>query len=218
MNQLLNELGRAYQYFLANQADFWDNLATHLRLSISALLIALLICVPLGIWAAKRVVVSQVAINTANALRVVPSLAILFLARPYFGLGFTSALIALTILAFPPILTNTYAGFRSLDRAVSELARGMGMSSRQVIRSVEFPLALPVILAGIRIATVEVIASATLAAYIGGDGLGNYIQRGFAVNRLDIVLVGTITIALLALAADALLAGVQRTSAAYVRG
>jgi len=217
MNALLDELGRAYQYFLSNQADFWENLATHLRLSTSALLIALLVCVPLGVWAAKRVVVSQIAINTANALRVVPSLAILFLARPYFGLGFPSALIALTILALPPILTNTYAGFRSLDSSVSEAARGMGMSGWQVIHSVEFPLALPVIVAGIRIATVEVIASATLAAYIGGDGLGNFIQRGFAVNRLDIILVGTITIALLALAADALLAGVQRTSAAYAR-
>lgn len=218
MTVLLDELGRAYQYLLANQADFWDNLATHLRLSFSALAIALLVCVPLGIWASKRVVVSQVSINTANALRVVPSLAILFLARPYFGLGFRSALIALTILALPPILTNTYAGFRSLDRAVSEAARGMGMSVWQVIRSVELPLALPVIVAGIRIATVEVIASATLAAYIGGDGLGNYIQRGFAVNRLDITLVGTITIALLALAADALLGGAQRASAAHARG
>lgn len=208
----MNGLAGAYEYLLANQSDFWENLVTHLRLSFSALGIALIVCVPLGMWAAKRRVVSQIAINTANALRVIPSLAILFLAQPYFGLGFRSSLIALTVLACPPILINTYAGFRAVDRAVVEAAHGMGMASWQVIRAIELPLALPVILAGIRIATVEVIASATLAAYIGGDGLGNFIQRGFAVNRVEILLVGTVSVALLALLADALLAGLQRTA------
>lgn len=204
----------AYRYLLANQAFFWDNVGIHLRLSLTALAIALVVCVPLGVWAARRRAVSQVAINTANGLRVIPSLAILFLAQPYLGLGFTSALVALTVLACPPILINTYAGFRSVDRAIVEAARGMGMSAAQIMRSVEFPLALPVILAGIRIATVEVIASASLAAYIGADGLGVFIQRGFSVNETGIMLVGTIAIALLALLADALLALAQRAAAA----
>lgn len=211
----MNDFAKAYAYLLENWGDFVENLLTHLRLSGTALLIALAICVPLGVWAARRRVVSQVAINTANGLRVVPSIAVLFLARPYFGLGFTSALVALTILACPPILINTYAGFRSVERAIVEAAHGMGMSSWQVLRSIEFPLALPVILAGIRIATVEVIASASLAAYIGGDGLGNFIQRGFSVNRLDILLVGTLSIALLALLADSLLALLQRTARTF---
>jgi osmoprotectant transport system permease protein len=204
----------AWRYFQNNRDDFWNSLVQHLALSGSALLIALLVCVPLGAWAARSKPVAQLGINTANALRVVPSLAILFLAYPYLGLGFRNALVALTVLACPPILINTYAGFRSVDPAVVEAARGMGMQPAQVIRSVELPLALPVILAGIRIATVEVIASAALAAFIAAGGLGIFIQRGFAVNRPEITLAGVVPIALLALLADALLAGAQRASAA----
>ena len=208
----MTELGKAYQYLLEHQAEFWQNVAAHLQLSVAALALALVVCVPLGLVAAKRRRVAQPIINLANALRVVPSLAILFLALPYLGLGFGPSLVALTVLACPPILINTYAGFRAIDRAVIETAYGMGMAKAQVLRLVEFPLALPVLLAGIRIATVEVIASASLAAFIAGDGLGNFIQVGFAVRRPDIMLVGTVPIALLALLADALLAGLQRAT------
>jgi osmoprotectant transport system permease protein len=213
----MDELRGAYTYFLDNQAAFGEALVEHLRLSLTALAIALLICVPLGVWAAKRRIVAQSVINIANALRVVPSLAVLFLALPYLGIGFRPSLIALTVLACPPILINTYAGFRSVDRAVIEAAYGMGMAARQVLRSVEFPLALPVLIAGVRIAAIEVIASASLAAYIAGGGLGEFIQRGFAVNNLGITLAGTIPIALLALLADALLAGVQRAASVSAR-
>ncbi|MBV9791556.1 MAG: ABC transporter permease [Chloroflexi bacterium] len=213
----MDELRGAYTYFLDNQSAFGEALVEHLRLSLTALAIALLICVPLGVWAAKRRVVAQSVINIANALRVVPSLAVLFLALPYLGIGFRPSLIALTVLACPPILINTYAGFRSVDRAVIEAAYGMGMAAPQVLRAVEFPLALPVLVAGVRIATIEVIASASLAAYIAGGGLGEFIQRGFAVNNLGITLAGTIPIALLALLADALLAGVQRAASVSAR-
>ena len=204
------ELARAYTYLLEHQPDFWAALATHLRLSGSALLIALVLCVPLGLWAAKERVVAQPIINGANALRVIPSIAILFLAQPYLGIGFAPSLVALTVLACPSILINTYAGFRSIDRSVVEAAYGMGMAGGQVLRRIELPLALPVMIAGLRIATVEVIASASLAAFIGGGGLGNFIQRGFAVNEPGIMLVGTIPIALLALLAEALLAGLAK--------
>ena len=213
----MSQLIAAYQYLLEHQTDFWENVVTHLQLSGAALAIALLVCVPLGIVAARRQRVGQAIINAANAIRVVPSLAILFLTLPYLGLGFRPSLVALTVLACPPILINTYAGFRSIDRAVVEAAYGMGMAGAQVLRAIELPLALPVLLAGVRIATVEVIASATLAAFIAGDGLGNFIQIGFAVRRTDIMLVGTIPIALLALGADALLAGLQRSAVAAVR-
>ncbi len=144
---------------------------------------------------------------------MIPSLAILFLALPYFGLGFPPSLIALTILACPPVLINTYASFRAVDRAVVEAAHAMGMAGAQVLRAVELPLALPVLIAGIRIAAVEVIASATLAAFIAGGGLGVYIQRGFAVNQPSLLLVGTVPVALLTLLADALLAGLRRAVA-----
>jgi osmoprotectant transport system permease protein len=213
----MEQLAQAYRYVLDNQTDFWRNVVVHLQLSFSALLIALVICLPLGIWAARRPLVAQLGINTANALRVVPSLAILFLAYPYLGTGFRNALVALTILACPPVLINTYAGFRGVDRTVIEAARGMGMTAGEVLRRVELPLAMPVLLAGVRLATVEVIASATLAAFIAAGGLGNFIQRGFAVNNESITLVGAIPIALLALAADALLALIQRRAAVYAR-
>ncbi|HEY0739105.1 MAG TPA: ABC transporter permease [Herpetosiphonaceae bacterium] len=213
----MDELRGAFAYFRDNQSAFGEALVEHLQLSVTALIVALVLCVPLGIWAARRRAVAQSVINVANALRVVPSLAVLFLALPYLGIGFRPSLIALTVLACPPILINTYAGFRSVDRAVIEAAYGMGMAAPQVLRSVEFPLALPVVIAGVRIATIEVIASASLAAYIAGGGLGEFIQRGFAVNNLGITLAGTIPIALLALLADALLAGMQRAASVSAR-
>lgn len=210
MRSASRELGRAFQYIQNNQPQFWTAMVQHLQLSVTALLIAMVLCIPLGLWAAKQRLVAQPIINIANALRVIPSLAILFLVLPYLGLGFRPSLVALTVLACPPILINTYAGFRSVDRAIVEAARGMGMAPSQVLRAVEFPLALPVLIAGIRIATVEVIASASLAAFIAGGGLGIFIQRGFSVNQPSLMLVGTIPIALLALLSEALLASVQR--------
>jgi len=209
----LIEFVRAYHYFLENQRQFWMLVQEHLRLSLSALGIAILLGVSLGIIAAKCPRITQPIINVANALRVIPSLAILFLALPYFGLGFPPSLLALAVLACPPVLINTYAGFRSVDRSVVEVAHGMGMAGVQILREVEFPLALPVLIAGIRIAAVEVIASATLAAFIAGGGLGVYIQRGFAVNQPSLLLVGTVPVALLTLLADALLTGLRRAVA-----
>ena len=151
----------------------------------------------------------MILITSFNALRVVPSIAILFLAIPVFGLSNTSAIIALTILAFPPILINTDAAYRTIEPAIRESATGMGMTSQQSLWRIETPLALPVIVAGVRTATVEVIASATLAAFIGIGGLGLFVVRGFALYEIPILLVGAIPVALLALAADLLLGGLQ---------
>ncbi len=200
----------AYQYYFQNQAAFWEAAREHLALSLSALGISILICLPLGIWISRRANFAQIAINVFNAFRVLPSLAILFLALPYLGLGFLPSLVALTVLAFPPVLINTYAGLRNVDAAVVEAAYGMGMAPGQVLRQVELPLAAPSILAGIRTASVEVISSATLAAFIGGGTLGIFITRGFALYDVRIMLVGAIPVALLALASEALLGGAQR--------
>lgn len=203
-------LGEAYRYFLENQAHFWQALQQHLTLSLAALAISILIGVPLGIWIARRDRAAQLVINGFGALRLIPSLAILFLALPYLGTGFRPALFALVVLAFPPVIINTYAGLRNVDRAVIEAAYGMGMQVRQVLMQIEFPLALPAIIAGIRTAAVEVIASGTLAAFIGGGGLGDFITRGFAVYEPRIMLVGAIPVALLALLSEGLLGGMQR--------
>ncbi len=198
------------QYFLQNQPAFWQALRQHLVLSLSALAIGGAVSLPLGIWIAHRATVAQVVINVFNAVRVVPSLAILFLVLPYLGLGFLPSLVALTVLAFPPVLINTYAGLRSVDPAVIEAAYGMGMDRLQVLRQVEIPLAVPTILAGVRTAAVEVISSATLASFIGGGGLGDFITRGFALFEVPIMLVGAIPVALLALISEALLSSIQR--------
>jgi osmoprotectant transport system permease protein len=125
-------------------------------------------------------------------------------------LSFTSSALALTILALPPILINTDAAFRSIPAAVKEAAYGMGMTNNQVLWRIEFPLALPIVIAGIRTATVEVIASATLAAFIGGGGLGIYVTRGFALFDNSILLVGAITVALLALTVEVGMGGLER--------
>ena len=123
--------------------------------------------------------------------------------------SFTVTVIALTLLALPPILINTDAGYRSVDPAMREAARGMGMTTRQILWQVETPLALPVMLAGIRTATTEVIASATLAAFIGSGGFGLYVVRGLAMYSIPILLVGAIPVALLTLLAELSLSRMQ---------
>lgn len=200
----------ALNYAISRGDEVWVALGQHLLLVAVALSIGIALCVPLGVFTSRSPTASLAVINAANALRVVPSLAILFLAIPYFGLSFTSSALALTILALPPILINTDAAFRTISPPIKEAAYGMGMTGGQVLRRVEFPLALPVIIAGIRTATVEVIASATLAAFIGGGGLGIYITRGFALFDNSILLVGAISVALLALVAEVVMGGIER--------
>lgn len=192
----------AYQYYIQNQAFFWQATQQHLLLSITALGISAAVGLPVGVWIARKVQFAQAVMNVFNAFRVIPSLAILFLALPYLGLGFEPSLIALTVLAFPPILINTYTGIRGVDPFILESARAMGMTGSQVLRSIEVPLAIPTIVAGIRIASVEVISSATLASFIGGGGLGDFITRGFALYDVPIMLVGAVPVALLALASE----------------
>jgi osmoprotectant transport system permease protein len=207
---MIDLLQEAYRYALEHQAELWQALGQHLRLVAVALGVSLIVCVPLGMWTARSRWAADTVINFFNALRVVPSLAVLFLAIPYFGLSFTSAAIALTLLALPPILINTDAAYRTIDGAVREAARGMGMTARQILWRVETPLALPVIVTGIRTATTEVIASATLAAFIGSGGLGLYVVRGFALFDIPILLVGAIPVALLTLGAELALGTLHR--------
>ncbi|MFZ6019633.1 MAG: ABC transporter permease [Chloroflexota bacterium] len=208
---LIQTLLQSYIYFLNRQPEFWAAVKDHLLLAGIAIGIAVVICVPLGIWTARSRFASLTLMNLVNALRVIPSLAVLFLIIPYLGLTSTSAIVALTILAMPPVLINTDAAFRTLEPAIIEAARGMGMSSFQRLFKVEFPLAVPVILTGIRISAVDVIASATLAAFVGSGGLGIYITRGFALYDYSILFVGAIPVALITLLVEGMLALLQKT-------
>lgn len=207
---MLNLLQETILYAQSHTDELLGAFRDHILLVGIALGISLIVSVPLGIWTSRSKTASVTVINFFNGLRVVPSIAILFLAIPYFGLSFTSAVIALTILAFPPILINTDAAYRSIDPTIKESATGMGMTNRQTLWRIETPLALPVIVTGIRTATIEVIASATLAAFIGIGSLGLFVVRGFALYDIPILLVGAIPVALLALSMDLFLGGLQR--------
>ena len=203
-------IGDALQYIQDNPERFREALWVHLRLSLYALGLAILLFVPLGVLASKIGRGGPPLVALVGAARVVPSLAVLFLLLPTFGTGFTPALVALTVLAAPAIIVNTDAGMRNVDAAVLESARGLGMNPVQSFVRVQFPLALPIVIAGIRTATIEIIASATLAAFIGAGGLGYFIVSGITLVDERLLLVGAVPVALLALAAEVLLGAVER--------
>jgi osmoprotectant transport system permease protein len=206
----MGQLKSVLDYIRANPAYFSGAVQTHLKLSAFAILIGVGVCFPLGVLASRSRITSLYSLNAFGVLRAVPSVAILFVAYPYLGIGFKPALVALAILACPPILINTNVAFREVDPAMREAAYGMGMTTLQVLRRVEFPLALPVVIAGIRTASVEVIASATLATFIGGGGLGDLINQGLTDFDTTVILAGAIPVALLTLFAEVTLGGVER--------
>jgi osmoprotectant transport system permease protein len=205
-------LERTWLYFVEHQPEFWAKTGVHLRLSATALLAGLIVGVLLGVLAARSRTAAPLITQVAGALRSIPSLAIMAAMLPLIGVGFRPALIALTILAIPPILINTLAGFGGVNPAVIEAARGMGMSPWQVAWLVQTPLALPVIVAGFRTAAVEVLASATIGAIIGAGGLGEYVFAGLSLGPayIHLMLVGAITIALITLGAETALGVAER--------
>jgi osmoprotectant transport system permease protein len=181
----------------------------HLKLSGAAMGVAIVLALPLGVLLGHLHRGSFVAINLANVGRALPSLAVIALGLAFLGIGFTNVVVALVVLAVPPILTNAYVAVDGVETEAVEAARGMGMSGWQIARKVELPLALPLIFAGVRTATVFVVATATIAAVAGGGGLGDII-----VNQAEYELAGVVGAAIcvsaLAVGADALLGLVQR--------
>ncbi|WP_246120501.1 ABC transporter permease [Cohnella terricola] len=203
-------LDQIREYFEGNSPVFFANMKTHIWLSSFSMIAAMLICIPLGIWISRKLKIANYVINAINIFRVIPSLAVLALMMPLLGVGFAPAAVALTLLAGPPILINTYVAFREINPAIKEAARGMGMTPMQTIWKVELPLALPVMLAGIRTASVEIIASATLAVLIGGGGLGSYIINGVSMMSKSYLLIGAIPVALLAILSEIVFSFLQR--------
>jgi osmoprotectant transport system permease protein len=204
-------LSRAFAYAFDHSDKLVSAIQQHLLLVSVPLLIGMVVGLPLGWWSSRSRAVSTVVINGFNALRVIPSLAVLFLAIPVLGLSFSAAAVALTLLAMPPILISTDVAFRTIASAVREAAIGMGMAPKQILRQIEIPLALPIIISGIKTALVEVIASATLAAFVGAGGLGTFIVLGFAAYDPAILLVGAVPVALLALGAEISMTCLQRS-------
>ncbi len=184
--------------------------AEHLALSGVVVLIGVLIAVPIGLVVGHTRKGAVLAINLANIGRAVPSYALLLVLFPIFGLGFATAFPVLLLLTVPPIVTNTYVGISEVDPDVVDAGRGMGMHGVQLLTRVEAPLALPFILAGVRIAAVQVVATATLAALVAGGGLGRFIVDGFALQDDGQLIAGGLLVATLALGTERLLAFVER--------
>ncbi len=181
----------------------------HVVLTLATVAISIAIALPLGILITRYERLSFLVIGASNLGQTIPSLAILGLLIPLLGIGFKPALAALVLRAVLPIVMNTYVGIIAIEPSIIEAARGMGMRDRQVLTMVELPLALPVIMAGVRTATVMSISIATLAALIGAGGLGDLIFRGIAMVDGSILMAGAIPTALLAILADLVLGRVE---------
>lgn len=183
----------------------------HITMSAVSLTIACLIALPLGVWLGHTGRGGNLAINISNVGRAIPTFALLsLLALGPLGLSTASTIVALVLFGIPPILTNTYVGMREVDRDVVEAAVGMGMGSRQVIRRVELPLGAGMIMGGIRLAAVQIVATATIAAMVAGGGLGRIITSGFARQDNAQVVAGAILVALLALVVELSFTWLQR--------
>ena len=206
----MNLLGDAFAYIQDNPDRFREAVVTHLRLSLTALGIAVAFFFPIGVLVARSGRVGASIVAAVAAARVMPSLALIFLLYPITGIGDRTALVALTVLAGPPIVINTDAGLRNVAPAILENARGLGMNAAQVFAGVQLPLAAPVVVAGLRTAAVEVIASAALAALIGAGGLGTFIIAGVSTLDERLLLVGAIPVTILALLAESGLGALER--------
>ncbi|HEX6311168.1 MAG TPA: ABC transporter permease [Acidimicrobiia bacterium] len=203
-----------WQWVLDN---FWgnggilDRSIEHLQISGASVVIALLIALPPAVLLGHLGRGGTLAINLVNIGRAMPSFAILVIALRVTGeIGVVPTVIALVALAIPPIFTNTYIGLRDVDPEIREAAVGMGMHGTQVLRRIELPMAMPLVMAGVRTSTVQVIATATLATLIGWGGLGYYIIVGLRLNNNVQAFGGALAVVVLALLADLALAGVQR--------
>ena len=205
MHEFLSTLGD-------RKGQLLSTIIEHIQISFIALLIATIIAVPLGILLTKTKKISEIVMNIAAVLQTIPSLALLGLMIPIFGIGRVPAIIALVVYALLPILRNTYTGIEEVDPSLVEAAKGIGMKPFRRLTKVELPIATPVIMAGIRTAMVLIIGTATLAALIGAGGLGDLILLGIDRNDSSLILIGAIPAALLAIIFDLILRYMEKLS------
>ncbi|KWT57020.1 ABC transporter permease [Streptomyces albus subsp. albus] len=198
----------------------WHRLTEHLLLTVGCLIASCLIALPVAVTLGHLGRGGALAVNLANVGRAVPTFAVLvlLLLTPLGRHGDWPTFIALVLFALPPLLTNAYVGMRGVDRSVVEAARGMGMSGGQLVWRVEVPLALPLVLTGVRIAAVQLVATATLAALVGGGGLGRIITAGFNLASTPQVVAGAVIVAVFALLMEAVFEAAQRLGPAWARG
>lgn len=215
---MVEELSKAWNYFLENKERFWNAFISHIELDIVCLAICILIAVPLGYICAKHKKIAAWVMNITNILRFIPALAKFIILLPFTGIGFLPAMIALTVMSIPTIIISTMTGIHGVNPKVIESARGMGMSDAKICLEMEIPLAMPMILNGIRTATIEIIAGTTIASYIGASSLGTFILSGLAQNKPYIMLVGAVSVTVLAILIDMILTVVQKKVQKRIEG
>ncbi|MCX4427324.1 ABC transporter permease [Streptomyces mirabilis] len=221
----MNALTGAWDW-LSNPAHWsgddgvWHRLAQHLVLTVVCLVISCLIALPVALVLGHLGRGGALAVNISNIGRAVPTFAVLvlLLLTPLGKWGEGPTVVALVLFAVPPLLTNAYVGMREVDRSVVSSARGMGMTGRQMLFHVELPLSLPMVMNGVRIAAVQLVATATIAALAGGGGLGRIITAGFNLASTPQVLAGAILVAVFALIVEGIFEIAERLAPRWARG
>lgn len=200
----------ALAWIVGHWPEFLKSLGDHLLMSVISLGIGIAIALPLAVVLLPSRLAAGLVVGLVNAVRTIPSLAILAAALPLLGIGLLPSVVALVVLALPPILINALVGLREVEADIVDAALGMGMTRREILWRVRLPLAAPAIFGGVRTAAVQVISGATLASFIGGGGLGDFITTGIAIMDLPRLLVGAVPIALLAIGVELGLGWMER--------
>jgi len=201
----------AYLNFILDpRNDYLGHTITYLQICGITIVLAIVIGVVLGAAVSRNALLAFIAVNLSGLMRAIPIIAVLIAFVPFFGIGFTPTVIALIVLGIPPILLNTYTGIRGVDPAMIEAAKGMGMTTWQIATRIQAPIVTPLIAAGIRTSAVQIIATATLAAFIGAGGFGDYIVDGLNVFNYTELIVGAISVAILAMLVEVFMGWLQR--------
>jgi osmoprotectant transport system permease protein len=200
----------AFTWAQEHQGAFWLATGQHLTLSMTALAFVIALGLPLAVLLARVPRLAGVTVGLVNVLRTIPSLALLAMMLPFLGTGFLPSVVALTLYGAPAVLINAYTGLREVDVDVMDAARGQGLSAGQILRRIQFPLAAPVIFAGVRTAAVQIVSAATLAAFIGGGGLGELITAGMGTLDIPQLVTGGLAVAVLAIATELGFGGMER--------
>ncbi|MGW5735073.1 MULTISPECIES: ABC transporter permease [Streptomyces] len=221
----MNTISDAWQWLTdsahwAGDDGIWHRLTQHLVLTVVCLILSCLIALPVALVLGHLGKGGALAVNISNVGRAVPTFAVLvlLLLTPIGKWGEGPTVVALVLFAVPPLLTNAYVGMRGVDRSVVQAARGMGMTGRQMLWRVELPLAMPLVLSGVRIAAVQLVATATIAALAGGGGLGRIITAGFNLASTPQVVAGAVLVAVFALIVEGLFELGERLAPGWARG
>jgi osmoprotectant transport system permease protein len=197
-------------FILDPQNDYVGQTIEYLKICGVSIAVAIVIGVALGAAVSRNPILSFIAVNLSGLMRAIPVIAILIAFVPFFGLGFEPAVIALIVLGIPPILLNTYTGIRGVDPAMIDAAKGMGMTTWQIARRIQTPLVTPLVAAGIRTSAVQIVATATLAAFIAAGGYGDYIVEGINLFNYTELIVGAVSVAVLAIIVEVFMSWLQR--------